>query len=842
MDKFLEKRGRTATFVFALVMAALVFLPYVIYDKGYFFYYGDFNVQQIPFYQLVHECIRTGDIGWNWYTDLGANFIGSYSFYNLFSPFFWLTIPFPTSFLPHLMAPLLVLKTACAALTSYIYLRRYVSSNYYACIGGLLYAFSGWAVYNIFFNHFHEPMIFFPLMLYALDELILNKRKGLFAVTVAINAVVNYWFFIGAAVFAILYFFFRATASDTRLSLGKIGTALFEGILGVALSAFALLPSVMALMGNPRTGLDELLTGWNFLSYYQSQRYLGIIHAMFLPPDMPALPNFFNEHGAQWASLAAYLPLFGMAGVLAYLFTRKKDWLKKMLLLCFFLAMVPGLNSIFILFNHSYYARWFYMPLLLMSLATVTVLEAPEAHNLRRGVRWQAIVTFVIISAVAFIPVKGDNGSLTFGIYKSAERFWVSASVALVALLLLVILTEWYIEHPKFKSMLAGGLALFCILYSITLMGEGRFTFSETDWIADVGLAGRDELEMDDSVFARTDIFEGRDNLGMFWHLPNIQAFHSVVPASIMEFYPKVGVKRDVSSKPETRFYALRSLLSVRWLFVGENQKPENQPPMSGYSLRSTQLGYHLYENDNFLPMGFSYDYYIDTASLESVQTDDRSFLLMRGLYLEDEAAILRNSDILTPLPYDQFEAFDYDHYTADVAARRTMTSDSFTRDKKGFTATTNFITGRLVFFSVPYEKGWSATVNGQPAIVEKANIGFMAVRVPPGAATIRFHYETPGLTYGIILTAAALLVLGAYLLFARHPFGGARKKEKIYIPPIPPSPKRNQTPAPDDRPTMAPPEKAPPEQPPPNGGENRESMGIRWQKFAELLDEEEDK
>ena len=108
------RRGRTLqVFLLGLFVAAAAFLPYVIYDKGYFFFYGDFNVQQIPFYQLAHQAVREGNIWWSWKTDLGANFIGSYSFYLLFSPFFWLTLPFPTSFVPHLMAPLLVLKSAC---------------------------------------------------------------------------------------------------------------------------------------------------------------------------------------------------------------------------------------------------------------------------------------------------------------------------------------------------------------------------------------------------------------------------------------------------------------------------------------------------------------------------------------------------------------------------------------------------------------------------------------------------------------------------------------------------------------------------------------------------------
>ena len=80
-------RGRTGqVFLLGLFVAAAAFLPYLIYDKGYFFFYGDFNVQQIPFYQLAHQAVREGNIWWSWKTDLGANFIGSYSFYLLSPP------------------------------------------------------------------------------------------------------------------------------------------------------------------------------------------------------------------------------------------------------------------------------------------------------------------------------------------------------------------------------------------------------------------------------------------------------------------------------------------------------------------------------------------------------------------------------------------------------------------------------------------------------------------------------------------------------------------------------------------------------------------------------------
>ena len=149
-------------FALSLVLAGLIFLPFLILDGGYFFYYGDFNVQQIPFYLHAHEYLTEGPIGWDWGTDLGSGFVGSYSFYLLGSPFFWLSMLLPLEWVPFAMAPLLMLKFAAASLTGYGYLKRFTKRDSTAALGALLYAFSGFQLYNVFFNHFHEAVIVSP--------------------------------------------------------------------------------------------------------------------------------------------------------------------------------------------------------------------------------------------------------------------------------------------------------------------------------------------------------------------------------------------------------------------------------------------------------------------------------------------------------------------------------------------------------------------------------------------------------------------------------------------------------------------------------------------------------
>ena len=95
-----------------------------------------------------------------------------------------------------------------------------------------------------------------------------------------------------------------------------------------------------------------------------------------------------------------------------------------------------------------------------------------------------------------------------------------------------------------------------------------------------------------------------------------------------------------------------------------------------------------------------------------------------------------------------------------------------FTATRTGFTAKTDYDTDALVFFSVPYDDGFTAAVNGEPAAIEKVDNGMMAVYVPAGENEIEFTYHTPGLKVSAIVSAVAIVVYGVYL-------GILRKKKR---------------------------------------------------------------
>ena len=167
--------------------------------------------------------------------------------------------------------------------------------------------------------------------------------------------------------------------------------------------------------------------------------------------------------------------------------------------------------------------------------------------------------------------------------------------------------------------------------------------------------------------------------------------------------------------------------------------------------------------------MGFTYDQYITQTTFDDTTKEERDRLLLEGILLSEEQ-IEKYGQYFTELSYGDVPYFSDDELAEVCKARNQETCTDFTTDNKGFSAVITPAKDNLVFFSVPYDEGWTATVNGKPVEIEKVNVSFMAVPVEGGKENvIRFHYMTPGLKIGIAESAGAFLLLLVYYLMIRY-------------------------------------------------------------------------
>lgn len=771
-------------FASSFLMYLLAILPILISRGLPFFYYGDYNVQQIPFYIVAHRAVRSGEFFWNWNIDLGGSMAGDFSFYLWGSPFFWLTVLFPERAIPYLMPLLMALKYAVASLCAYIYIRRYVKRDAYAMIGGYLFGFCGFNACNIVFNHFTDSVAFFPLFLHLFDRLMddnisdeegrisFSKRNLIaFALMTAFMSIVNYYFFFGQVLFLLIYYVVKyGIKHDLKENLILFNRALFGGLLGVLIAGFFLVPAFVGVSGNTR--LDNFISGYDMLVYPSEKLIWDIFKSMAMLPDIIGKGTLFYTSTVKNASLAAYIPMFGLSGVVAFMLfeDKKKSWQKRLMIICLIIALIPVFNSSFSFFNSSYYARWFYMPVLIMCQMTAKTLERGKSRELKKGTTF-AVLFFLLFVLIYCLPSKDDSGKTVFFKMADNNEIFLRDVLGTAILAIFLIISTFFLNKKRLLITLFM-VIISCIISTYIPVRNG------SSIISDRGKEKWQEQMLDNTVtvdmsdFCRGEVDSTSTNYDMVWGVPSIHCFLSTVPSQIFNFLEGTGdIKRTVETNIPVERAGLRAIVSAKYYFenaeISKNRTYYNGEGTDGYQYLDSQNGFDIFENLNFIPMGFTYDYYITESEWTDIDPKERDYDLARLLILPDDVAMeIEKSVAMKELTAEDLweEELSYLKFTEECQNRAKTSCQSFETDTLGFTARTAMIQDdTLVFFSVPNRKGFTCRVDGKKTPIYTADYGLMAIPVKRGEHVIRVDYKPEGLLVGTIMSVCGLMLLALY-------------------------------------------------------------------------------
>ena len=771
-------------FASSFLMYLIAILPILISRGLPFFYYGDYNVQQIPFYIVAHRAVRSGEFFWNWNIDLGGSMAGDFSFYLWGSPFFWLTVLFPERAIPYLMPLLMALKYAVASLCAYIYIRRYVKRDAYAMIGGYLFGFCGFNACNIVFNHFTDSVAFFPLFLHLFDRLMddnisdeegrisFSKRNLIaFALMTAFMSIVNYYFFFGQVLFLLIYYVVKyGIKHDLKENLILFNRALFGGLLGVLIAGFFLVPAFVGVSGNTR--LDNFISGYDMLVYPSEKLIWDIFKSMAMLPDIIGKGTLFYTSTVKNASLAAYIPMFGLSGVVAFMLfeDKKKSWQKRLMIICLVIALIPVFNASFSFFNSSYYARWFYMPVLIMCQMTAKTLERGKSRELKKGTVF-AVLFFLLFVLIYCLPSKDDSGKTVFFKMADNNEIFLRDVLGTAVLAIFLIISTFFLNKKRLLITLFM-VIISCIISTYIPVRNG------SSIISDRGKEKWQEQMLDNTVtvdmsdFCRGEVDSTSTNYDMVWGVPSIHCFLSTVPSQIFNFLEGTGdIKRTVETNIPVERAGLRAIVSAKYYFenaeISKNRTYYNGEGTDGYQYLDSQNGFDIFENLNFIPMGFTYDYYITESEWTDIEPKERDYDLARLLILPDDVAMeIEKSVAMKELTAEDLweEELSYLKFTEECQNRAKTSCQSFETDTLGFTARTAMIQDdTLVFFSVPNRKGFTCRVDGKKTPIYTADYGLMAIPVKRGEHVIRVDYKPEGLLVGTIMSVCGLMLLALY-------------------------------------------------------------------------------
>jgi hypothetical protein len=413
------------------------------------------------------------------------------------------------------------------------------------------------------------------------------------------------------------------------------------------------------------------------------------------------------------------------------------------------------MTSGFLLFT-AVYQRWWYMLVLVMALATVKVLEQPKEYAMSKGILIYVLAITVFFLAIKYVAFNSLKEQMVF--YN--DRFTYFYIIAVAGPVLLDILLR--ADKFKYGIVLVSTMALCALTTGITLL---YYKDDNTNEYLNKYEAAINLKSIDDQYRYNT-----RDNVyTLTGGASGFGCFSSTIENSAHEFNILLEVDTNNSSQGRIKIPGLPELLGGKYSITTDGTSGNI---VDQVSYKDTTL--YVKEGTAF-PIGFAMDKYIYANELAKVPFEKRGIALMNAAVIlpSDTANVDPGMTHINPSEIDYNKSVDEMAKTAEALAVK-----NFSRDYHGFKCTTDYAKDTYVYFAVPNDNGWTATIDGQKASVIDSG-GMMLLKVPQGQHSVEFSYQTSGFKAGIALSAISWAAFAGLWIFSAVKSKKAGKESK---------------------------------------------------------------
>ncbi len=770
--------------VFSLVLIAvigfLILANYLLFNK--LFLFRDIGSDSInifhPTYAHLADYVRTNGLPkWSFQQGLGQNILP----HSLGNPFHWLYIMVGSKSLPFAYAWVEYLKIVLSGFVIYKYLKTIEYDSYVATIGALLFSFSGFMIVGCGWYVFSTQALQFALLLLAIERLMQGRDYWMLPLFVCIiGATLPFDLFLFAE-FLGLYVVFRFIDQhgwDTKEFFALVLKIVGLGVLGVGMSSVFLFSNIQEILQSPRVGGDSSLS-----AKLMAKPMFGMEGAAH---NLTALLRFFGNDligGAVafkgWRNyLEAPMLYIGIPSLLLFpqVFTGKLSTAKRVLyalpLLFVVLTLVfPWFRNAFWLFSGDYYRTFsLFISFILFFYALKVLNKDPQLKNINvMLLGGTAIVLMGLMFYANSTFAKVINGG-QFGL----ALFFLVASAVLISITALGKL--------NYKTFRIGFLALICIeLLAInypSLNNRRAVTAAEykkkmdyndytVDAIKSVKATDKDFFRVTKN-YASGGAMHGSLNDGKMQGYYGTSSYHSFNQKYYIEFLQAAGAI-NATNETQTRWAAgirnrplLEIFTSVKYKTMKFKQG-EAQNAGFGFTKVNSFGDVTLYKNSNALPLGLAYQEFVTRSQFNKLPQIAREVALLRGVVVEDNEVSAFTGYGMRPMnlgtiPRDPAQLTPQ-VFSADVNARRTTGMKMKRHGQNLINGTVNLATKQAVLFTIPYDEGWKATVDGKEVPTQLMSIGFTGIIVDAGQHEIELRYFPtlfyPGLIVSLLFLAA---------------------------------------------------------------------------------------
>ena len=752
--------------------------------------------QYIMNYTSIVNHLRDGSFSlWDFNNGLGINQFN----FNLFDPFLMLlygvgVVLGPAHMLLYINV-IQILKIMVAAFAFYWFLSQFSFSVLSRMITSYAYALNGFLLVWGQHYQFGTVVIYFPLMLLFCEKFIQKKKgKALFPVMVFLCGIYSVYFTYMCLAATGLYLLFRILMLDgltwkERIQRFLLGCA--EMIMGVGMSLVVFLPMAEVLLDvssrleSDGTGLLDFLR--QCFTPYSRKFYLSMLKRMFssnlqngyglAKGPQQYVMNYYEDPVLFCSTLAVFLNVQFLAVL------RKADMTKRAKRVLYGVAALILVGTALPVGGTVF--NYFTLPTQRYTFVLMTVfllLMAWMWDYMRKGGKLNLVLILAVTALMGWAYWCGYEQA---GFQEYRTNILILTVTGILTAVCLTLLC--FLKDIQIRNVILGVMGVVLVVNVVSEGGtnyQNRVTMKKTDVPAEVmvqetqryeemrtsddkEIKYRAEIEKPQDFFRemyRVDLADClnylKENDPTFYRVEKdyisgtvsmdssgqgyrgISTYNSVMNGNVKEFVKTCYPELFFADHNHYTFWNnvddnwLAAFLGVKYILSGNGEPDETK-----YKLLD-QVG-SLYIHVNVLDAQTAHFYTQDISeeSLKELCTEEnREELLGEAIALEDGTEIGDASEIQTLKSEEQETAEQNSSVTLDAPQKDSVVTGSVHAEADGY-----------ALFMIPYEKGWSLTIDGEKAELLRGDIGFLACEVPEGDHTILLTFEAPGLKAGTI-------------------------------------------------------------------------------------------
>lgn len=752
--------------------------------------------QYIMNYTSIVNHLRDGSFSlWDFNNGLGINQFN----FNLFDPFLMLlygvgVVLGPAHMLLYINV-IQILKIMVAAFAFYWFLSQFSFSVLSKMITSYAYALNGFLLVWGQHYQFGTVVIYFPLMLLFCEKFIQKKKgKALFPVMVFLCGIYSVYFTYMCLAATGLYLLFRILMLDgltwkERIQRFLLGCA--EMIMGVGMSLVVFLPMAEVLLNvssrleSDRTGLLDFLR--QCFTPYSRKFYLSMLKRMFssnlqngyglAKGPQQYVMNYYEDPVLFCSTLAVFLNVQFLAVLRkADMTKRAKRVLYGVTALILVGTALPVGGTVF---------NYFTLPTQRYTFVLMTVfllLMAWMWDYMRKGGKLNLVLILAVTALMGWAYWCGYEQA---GFQEYRTNILILTVTGILTAVCLTLLC--FLKDTQIRNVILGVMGVVLVVNVVSEGGtnyQNRVTMKKTDVPAEVmvqetqryeemrtsddkEIKYRAEIEKPQDFFRemyRVDLADClnylKENDPTFYRVEKdyisgtvsmdssgqgyrgISTYNSVMNGNVKEFVETCYPELFFADHNHYTFWNnvddnwLAAFLGVKYILSGNGEPDETK-----YKLLDQVGSLYIHENVLDAQTAHFYTQDISEESLKELCTEEnREELLGEAIALEDGTEIGDASEIQTLKSEEQETAEQNSSVTLDAPQKDSVVTGSVHAEADGY-----------ALFMIPYEKGWSLTIDGEKAELLRGDIGFLACEVPEGDHTILLTFEAPGLKAGTI-------------------------------------------------------------------------------------------